>query len=749
MHEQYKTFLDWFLSVALYSCDQTDEAAMSTYAEEEPPLNLRKLEVSGSEFFETLYEPRDTLDVITHHLNSRTNLICLIGPRGSGKSTVAQKLLIDVQNERKQNKGAGSFIVFLDLKVEANTNNVDLTDPITIENSLRARLASQYREELFPLTLDGENPRLKLWAFLLDRAYNDQKPMPIFSAFQPLQDEATLMLRQYFTGHDKVSVKTWLEETLNEAHVHNLVREVDKLIDFHHLAFAAYSVANIRRQTIWFDNLDRFDEREQVDAMIAVRRLLTPVSRRVNMGVSIREENVFRDHELWDDGASPFDTRVMLQLPTDHRGRVFYPSADVPVAKDNELRSIISKRLLFTKNYQANSARKLKSLIGGLEARGNSTDEVKIGILKEELARLGPVITAQRFANIEVISVKLLDAMLDEKAILLANNSLRDFMFIFRDCLSDLLSTADDAEVPALKYQPWYVATLFLRRARHAQRRYKIGVYDVLASTSDWYEQGRLGVGCLLPHVIITCIWNLILKGKDNNVFRRTPRVGDVVSSLEQIGYDRNTVIKGIHAMYSHYFGRQSLLEFRDRSVVSSPDRITDDVPVYLTYRAKCLVGRTSGSFGYLYDCLRLLRGGSDTDEAFIEHPHIRSTEEAINDLLPYLCDVAQMHLSSLRDIQVKGIFKAWPQAYYRAFSVPFNDQYSRLGRAEPMLQMEVILHSLLGYLKHQEEAAKKIRLLLNTFTTSLHQTVLDESPPNFRALLELETKKGTHQTIQ
>jgi len=43
MHEQYKSFLDWFLSVALYSCDQTDEAAMSMYSEEQPPLNLRKL----------------------------------------------------------------------------------------------------------------------------------------------------------------------------------------------------------------------------------------------------------------------------------------------------------------------------------------------------------------------------------------------------------------------------------------------------------------------------------------------------------------------------------------------------------------------------------------------------------------------------------------------------------------------------------------------------------------------------------
>ncbi len=742
MHEQYKSFLDWFLSVALYSCDQTDEAAMSMYSEEQPPLNLRKLEVTSAEFFEQLYESRDTLDVIRHHLNSRTNLICLVGPRGSGKSTIAQKLLTEVQAERKESKAAGSFIVFLDLKVEANTNNVDLTDPTTIENSLRARLASQYREELFPLTLEGENPRLKLWAFLLDRAFNDQKPMPIFSAFQALQDEATLMLRQYFTSHDKVSVEAWLEDTLNyEIDVHSLVREVDKLIDFHHLAFAAYSVAKIRQQTIWFDNLDRFDEKEQTDAMIAVRRLLTPVSRRVNMGVSIREENVFRDHELWDDGASPFDTRVMLQLPKDSRGHVFYPSADIPLAKDNELRNIMSKRLTFTRNYHANAVRQLKSRIGGLESRGDPTDDVKIGILKEELEKIGSVITPQRFAIVEELSTKLLDAMLDEKAILLANNSLRDFMFIFRDCLADLFSNAEGEQVPATKYQPWYVATLFLRRARHAQRRYKMGVYDVLASTSEWYEQGQSGVGCLLPHVIITCVWNLILKGKDNNLYRRTPRVGDVVSSLSQIGYDRETVVNGIHALYSHYFGRQSLLEFRDRSIIGSPDRITDDAPIYLTYRAKCLVGRTSGSFGYLYDCLRLLRGGSDTDEAFIEHPYIRSTEEAVTALLPHLCDVAQMHLLALREIQSRGIFKAWPQAYYKAFSVPFDEQYSRIGRREPMLQLEVILHGLLGYVKHHDEASKSLRSLLNSFSAAIHQAP-DDSSPNFRNHLGLGGQK-------
>jgi hypothetical protein len=502
-----------------------------------------------------------------------------------------------------------------------------------------------------------------------------------------------------------------LAKKADEPDVATITAKVEEVLDFSHLVHAAYHVEKVQQQIVWLDNADALSDAQQTDAMIAVKKLFSPVASIVRMGISIREENVFREYDIADDGAPPAETRVILDMPR-KSGFAYYPARDIPIADEGTLQQIVQKRLRFTQKYQIENTARLKQLLSEASDKVGLEKEA----LEERLKKLTPVISRDRFTTLQLLADRLLVQMDKEKAIYLANNSLRDFLVIFRDCLADLLKSSKpqkDDDHDALKYEDWYLSTLFFRRIRHAQRRYRTGVYDVLATTDEWFKRGRAGNGCLLAHLVLTTTWNLLLNNRvEATAFGRAPRVRDVVAKLQVLGYDRDTILENLHALYLHNNGRQNLIELRGRSVIPSADKISDDMRVYLTYRGKCLTAHTSASFGYLYDCLRLLEGDRLTDETLIDHPAIRSTNEVIDRLVPILCDVAQMHYLTFKSWRKGNIFAGakWPYVYYADFGVPSIPPYRWKGSS--LLQLEMILMSLASYVKHSPEAEKVLKLL-------------------------------------
>lgn len=743
LHEEYRAFFRLFGTVARYGCDFSATDA-------EPDEFQRPLGIGHDEFLAEIYEPRGVEQKIIESLRSNPNLVCLVGGPGAGKSSVAYKVRQDLKTT-----SPSTFAVFLDLRLEIANNAVDTTSRETLETTLRRRLIAEYRERLFPLTRSGDNPRVRLWSYLLDRLEESLKPLHLFANFASLQDRAARYLRRHDAAHKKetpIGLFEWLNETYaSHDDVSKLTEDADALIDFSHLAYAARFLLDKEQQIIWLDNIDALPDELQTEAVYAVKHIYLPVQKYVGMLVAVREENIFRDYDLCDEGAPPYESRILLEMPRNGDNYAYYPAHDVPVASDSVLKGITKRRLQATRKYQA---KRIAEVNDEIRALGGTTAPERLDRLKRELDALSPAIAPIRYAQVETAAERLLRAMSDERAIYFTNNSLRDYLFLFRDCLSDMFREPDDTlgRAPGARYPEWYVATMVLRRARHTARRYQIGVYDVIASTDEYYRGDATSVGCLLPYLIITTTWNLTLRNQTSeNRYGHTPAVRDVQAALERLGFASEEIRAAMHALYFRNNLRQNLIEFRTRGIIRTAEEIRPEHVMYVTYRGKCMVSRTGSSFGYLYDCVALLTGSPDEDYVGTL-PAIKSTEDAAEEMLPYLCDMADMHYRALRAIRDRKVFGDgdWLGRYYALHGTPHIDPYARnynggrvVGGRRRTLLLEGILNSLLGYVR-VGTAHDNLMRLLNTYVASINSLLVDDAPmePSFRHMVGVPARK-------
>ena len=93
--------------------------------------------------------------------------------------------------------------------------------------------------------------------------------------------------------------------------------------------------------------------------------------------------------------------------------------------------------------------------------------------------------------------------------------------------------------------------------------------------------------------------------------------------------------------------------------------------------------------------------------------PPIRTTEEVFDQILPYLCDMADMHYKAFRSIRQRGVMGGgdWLTRYYSLYGTPQVAPYARKnprGRSITIsgtertytLLLEGILDGLLGYIR-------------------------------------------------
>ncbi len=753
MNPENKTFLRNLKKVNNFAVDATQKDLQEE--DFQKPFFL-----SRAQFYEKLYVEREVENKIKYALTSTSDIIFLVGPKGSGKTSLGLK----VQNDLLNQKSKKSFFAYMDMRLERSSKDFNSVSKEEFEKYLRNRIIDRYYDNLFRFDKNHDNTinEVKLWAFILEYLSEEYKPRYLFDLFHTLQSKAARIKLIYDNQAKKtLSYYEWLAENhTRDNQISIMVDELKSKIDLPHLVYAAYYIHQYTRQYIWIDNIDTLPEEIQSEIALSAKRFHGQIAELVATLIAIREENVFRSNDFADQGAPPFSTRIILEIPKDDQLQAYYPSLDIPLASRNTLNRIIRKRLIVTSEFQNEEVKSIQAKldINNQKKMNETNHDIKSNLLQiedeltNELKEFQPLMSDSNFKMLNKISDRLLGTMHLEKAIFLSNNSIRDFIRIYRDCLSFMLKSPNSNNSPyeSLQYPTWYLSTLFFSWIRFTNRKYQIGVYDIVKLSQEWHESKKVKLGCFIEHLLITTIWNLSINHNVGHKSRpRNPRVDEVIDTLKLLNYDEDMIKKNMHSLYYHNSSRGNIIEFRSRKVLNHWKEIENSMLIYLTYRAKTLVSYSLTSFGYIYACI-LDYENIDKSDLLSHHPTLHSTENMLNKMLPYLCDIAQMHIEALtqiRDSEKLGL-EDWLSNYYSSFGIPLLPPYARktqVGRVLHnqmySLQFELLIDSLLRYVR-KVSAKKDLEILQNEFSKQLIKLEkFEESKVSFRDILNLPSR--------
>jgi hypothetical protein len=681
MDKNLGVLLDNLIYVNSYSLD-------TTLKELEPDPDQRTLPLSEDDFFKHLYEERQADDLIKKKIRSRDqNLLCLVGPKGSGKTTLGRKVIRDLRE-------SGTFVIYIDIRLLRSDRTVaERSDDATV--LLFRHLRNSYFDALFPSPSRGEKSVDLLWQFLLDPSQLSQKPREIFVQLQDLEAEAYSLYEGWkLAKEERKSMKLaqWIKETqFREPTTRDLLRRLRYEVAFPQLLHAARHVYGLTRHLIWVDNIDGLPDVEQsaiVHSLADLNRLISDYASSV---IALRESNVFREGDL-EDGAPPLSTRILLEAPRTVGGHVVYPSVDVPVISAVRLRAIVEKRIVFA-NADTSTKQRL--------------------------------VTEKMMGELLALSNRLSSIFERDRAIYLANNSIRDLLRIHRDCLAFILrSPSEDSWPPAAqRYDDWYLATLFFLWVSCTQRQYNFSTYDIISLKEQWKSAGSEQPGCFLPHVLMTCIWNFSIERTDRGYKNALPTVREVVDRVSLLGFGAETIREEIVLLHRDRFGQRfNFVEVRTPRVIGTSSDLMDEERLYLTYRAKTILAFSSSSFGYFYGCARRLK--ETDDELIIAHPIIHMENFFKEVGYKHLRDLAEMHVSALINLSNKKALgeKSSLHKYRQWFGVPLKGPYTRKSSASASrnaLSLELLFSSLVSHCRQRMDITE-----LKNIETGFNQSI-------------------------
>lgn len=683
MHAQYAAFLDTYKPVSRFSLDPV-------LSESEPDEDQRTLLIGPEGFLEELYVTRSVEKELLRRIMSRSaELICFVGPRGCGKTSVATSVCHQLQCDPQRKV----FISYLDVRADSVLKETSTATSRGSDAFLRESIIDHYLLRLFPYTAEEPKPRLELWEFLLTPRPEQQKPEALFHVFRSVSEKAQ---KAYATFKDleanrSITFTEWLRNNyLRDAKVSAITDVLDQTVDIGHLVYAARFLHGYTLQVIWVDNIDALPETLQPLAVHHLRRFHLQVSTYASTIVAVREENVFRSEDISEEDPPPYESRVLLEIPRDAADHAYYPSIDFPAAKTATVKDIIMRRMNYARNLQRQEAD------SGPEAQER-------------------VISDERYGYLCELTRKMLDVFEQEQAVFLANNCVRDLMFIHRDCLAYLLrSPKENIEPPeALSYEPWYLATLFHAWVRATKRRYQIGAYDVIELARDWHLEKKKPFGCFLPYLITTCIWNFCIENRrEISGNSGTPSIAEVVKRLRTLGYSEEEILRNIHELYLFVDKRGHIVGIRSKALIGDwmklKKRKNQRLRIYVTYRGKCLALRAGMSFGFIAECVR--RAESRAVHEDLRHPCRKDTDEVAKRMLPYLCDIADMHYQALIRLRARWASEDvnWFDKYLIWFGLPQVKPYRRkedIGEfshgTRRALYFQTLITSLEGYVRY------------------------------------------------
>ncbi|MGB4965694.1 MAG: hypothetical protein WBO77_01125 [Microgenomates group bacterium] len=694
-------------------------------------LGANPYQLNLNEFLDRLYVERKVQTKLRQDLRTTQELICLVGSKGTGKSSVLAKM----RHELTSNTLERSHVLLIDLR---HLHAAGLLGPDSdIEKNIISYVRDCYLDDLFNThnVRDGIRPRDTLRGYLLDPHPGKwRRPETLFVTQRKLREDAQFLRSSHARERNVESFKSiqdWLIACEYEPSLRNLVVKLEESTLVVHLVCAARDIYGFARQYIWFDNADKIPAGRQASVIETIRNLQTPLVGIVNTLVAIREENIYREIlEDWDAPPRLYKIRI------EKNGQEYF-AQDVNVVAKETVTQLLVRRMEYTRDLQRTMSIKLGVMLDAQNQRTLTASAAEVPEIADQIRQLriwtsvyGHPLSDDIYRQLIRLSEIIIIAFHREGAIYLANSDLRDVQMMHRDILGRLIEARrrDPNDYGARKCPTWYVSTLILDWMRRTLREYQVGFYDVISDCEEWHANEGRGTGCNLSHLIITSAWNMAMMrdhclGQTRQL--REPDVGEICTVLSYIGYDSYQVKAELYRLFFQNESRNNAIEIRSKDVLKSPSMLQDDTRVYATELGKAIAGLATTSFGYLYGCYSLQRDDKraknvgEMPSSDFDSPRISDFDHAIDEMIPFLERIMIMHLSALERIRDTLLSKDelapmirleangdWFIFYLRYFGTPQVDPFSRRAeigfqtsrRTRHALHLEAMLSGLAVY---------------------------------------------------
>ncbi len=689
-------------------------------------------DITADEYFEHLYIDRKIRKQIQQQVIDQHShdLICLVGPRGSGKSSIGRK----IERELKK-KDESAFFNFFDVR-HRNVRQYLENDGIAVA-FFRSKMKNSYLDAFLK-----SKKQTELLAFLLNgNMQKENRPPSIFEVFaaqtfltaisvqaakaalkQKIADGINLLdheIKALSAKLETYDVVAWCKDLEKDnANMYcQLVQEVIiEMADVPHLAYAyRYLFGGTKTQIFWFDNIDNLSGEDQVTLINALHTLQQEVHEIIRIVIAAREENIYREKHYFDAGAPTLRSPIYVDDP--HNFNLKVPGVNIRRVIDKEIDEIIEKRLAFFRMYFN-------------KKKPDEPFQEDVYALVERVMR-------------DVVK----DTFATEKMIYVANNSLRELLPMYADFLIFLLQKYDAYQEkqpifkefpPALNDPPYFRITELLCWLAHERTYF---VFSNIAEFCDCPQQlSTQEHTCFLPHVLLTCIWNLSREKRDLAHPAATfvsPTIKDVLTKLSQLGFTETECKNALYKLYRPQQGRSHFIVIETREILFTEEQISNDFRVRITSRGKVALSRVFNSFGYFYGSIKRYKESSP-----YTLPSNRVGDGTL--VLKYLKNMYGLHLSALKRIRdsftkPKSIAPEfhkrknnhWFDQYLLQFGIPIDEVLTRkkepnsavtIGGTRFILYFPYLLECLIPYFEGTTKITTKLEKLLRNFNNYVNQ---------------------------
>ena len=682
----------------------------------------------------------------------------MVGARGTGKTTIARALekywknddenlvtYIDVRNDPMMGVITQMLATSAERETQGMIQNEYGVGNITLTQRLLITISNRYKK-LFPLFVNRNKNATLGQNFLkaIDLIYNPTNEFNgIFSEFSLLRDEIAV---HFLRTHDAFPTSeefinwvqsNWKKDTLV---TDKILRATHSSLRVQHWVYLAKKILKIKKQIIWVDNIDALTSWQQSNIHSVLRILFSHVRKDASVLVSVREQNVYKNYDYTEFGASLFTRSIKLPIISVKDDT--YESYDIVPATEIEISNILKKRLKFIL-YRSNKAR-----------------EEGVKFNKQEVEKLLK------------LEAKIKKMLISRKGIFFTNGSVREFLKLNIEFMRYLLKdetqgglTFDD---PVFRYGIHEVTNLFMFFVRLYSwniTQYNIGEeYDLVNQSQNWSNENETNTGHSINHLILHAIWNLTLMNP-GDVFQahKCTTIESVQNVLGYLNYSPEIIKESIYKLYGGGSAAHSgLIEIQSKNSphIEELDQLSGKDILNITMRGKVLVASIANTFSYTYASALALKHNLSGEVEPVSPPRKFLISTAISEIFPFLCDIAQMCIESLfRTRHETSFFSGnnWFRKYLLYFGVPITKTYSLKHQLSEgvfvrtrsrALQFHLILNSIItfsqywrGHDPHKKPWEDRVIELRELFDSVLDDVKKGESidSVNFRDYFDIE----------